>query len=67
MKTETKTTHVFRLPSGIEVRISNADPRDIAYLQSIETAVSAEREACAEMADDHGEPDLARNIRMRCD
>jgi hypothetical protein len=33
--------------------------------EMIEHAKIDEREACADMADEHGEPDLARNIKAR--
>ena len=47
MKTEQTTTAIFTLPSGLEVRITNADPRDVEWLSGIERAVAAERERAA--------------------
>jgi hypothetical protein len=47
MKTETTTTIIFTLPSGLELRLTNASLCDIEYLKGIETAVIAERKASA--------------------
>ena len=51
MKTEQTTTIVFTLPSGMEFRITNADPRDVEWMSGIERAVAAERERCAKVCE----------------
>ena len=40
-------------------------PIDAELLKFAELVIAEEREACAAMADEHGEPDLARNIMAR--
>ena len=55
MEERTTTTHVFKLPSGLELRLTNADPKDLAYLQKIESPhLTIERQA-AEIKEQRGD------------
>ena len=36
METRTTTTHIFKLPSGLEIRLTNAEQEDLDYLEGIE-------------------------------
>lgn len=52
MRVITKTNVQIDLPDGTYLELFDPDPRVVAYLESIESAVKAEREACAKVCEE---------------